>query len=105
MAKSNIDLHIDSKALSTFLNGPKVQQASMRKAQMGLAVAKATAPQKTGKFASGFEVQPATVQGGRKNEDRAGAIIVNKTPYAAYVHKKQQGNFYKLLRQRMEGKS
>ncbi|MGQ3385292.1 hypothetical protein [Glutamicibacter sp. TV12E] len=103
MAKKNVDLYIDPKALNTFLNGTTVQQASMRKAQMGLATAKATAPRKTSRFAAGFQVQPATVQGGRRNENRAGAVIVNKVEYSAFVHRRQQENFFKLLRKRMDG--
>lgn len=106
MAKNNVNLQIDSKAVERFLNGTEIQKASMKKAQMGLAVAKATAPRgSTGKFASGFTVKPAKVQGGRQNKERSGAVIYNSAPYAAYVHKKREENFMKNLRKRMDGKS
>ena len=105
MAKSNIVLHIDSSALNRLLNGSEVQKAAVKKATMGLAVARATAPKGTGKFASGFQVRPATVQGGRLNEDRAGAVIINTAPYSPFVHKRREQNFMKNLRLRMEGRA
>jgi len=105
MAKNKVQLHIDSKAIEQFLNGTEIQKASIKKANMGLAVAKATAPRGSGKFASGFTVKPAKVPGGRQNKERAGAVIQNSTPYAAYVHKKREENFMKNLRKRMDGKS
>lgn len=105
MPNPKIELHIDSKALNTLLNGTEVQKAAIKKANMGLAVARATAPKNTRRFASGFQVKPAKVQGGRRNEDRAGAVLVNTAPYSAYVHKTRQDNFMKELRRRMDGKS
>lgn len=105
MAKNNINLQIDSKAVDRFLNGTEIQKATLKKANMGLAVAKATAPKGTGRFAAGFSVKPAKVEGGRNNSERSGAVVFNATPYAAYVHKKREENFMKNLRKRMDGKS
>lgn len=105
MARNNVQLHIDSRAIEKFLNGNEVQQAALKKANMGLAIAKATAPKGTGKFAAGFKVKPATVKAGRQDRPRAGAVIENTTPYAAYVHRKREENFMKNLRRRMDGKS
>ena len=105
MANNKVQLHIDSKAIDRFLNGTEIQKAGVKKAQMGLAVAKATAPRGTGRFAAGFSVKPAKVQAGRQNKERAGAIIQNNTKYAAYVHRKSESNFMKNLRLRMDGKS
>lgn len=105
MAKSNFELHIDSNAVEKFLNSTELTKAAVKKANMGLAVAKATAPRKTGKFASGFQVKPAKVKAGRQNKERSGAVIVNSEKYAPYVHKTRQENFIKHLSKRMDGKS
>lgn len=105
MAKNNIQLQIDSNAVEKFLNGSELTKAAVKKANMGLAVAKATAPRGTGKFASGFKVVPAKVKAGRQNKERSGAVIMNSEKYAPYVHKSRQENFMKNLRKRMDGKS
>lgn len=105
MNNKKIHLQIDSQAVDRFLNGTEIQRAALKKAAMGLAVARATAPRGTNKFTSGFQVKPAKVDGGRQKKPRSGAVIENTTPYAAFVHKKREENFMKNLRKRMDGKS
>lgn len=69
------------------MQSPQLSQAAVSAGKQGLARAVASAPRRSGRFASGFEVVPATVQAGRRNEPRAGALVRNAVPYAAYVHK------------------
>lgn len=83
----NATFTVNESGLRALHNSGSMSRAVVAAAEQGLARARNAAPRRTGAFTAGFEVVPATVPGGRQNRPRAGALIINEVPYAAYVRK------------------
>lgn len=66
-------------AVAALAATPQMQRAMLAAAQPGVAFARAASPQRTGRFASSFEVEAATIDG------MAAARLVNRAPYSVYV--------------------
>lgn len=75
----------DPRGTAALGRSAEVGRAMEAAAEVGKADAIRRAPRRTGRYAASFEVQPAEVVGGRRNERRAGAILRNTTDYALAV--------------------
>lgn len=83
----NLVYRPDRQGMARLVQSTPIQRAVVAAAELGLARAQQGAPRRSGAFAAGFEVVPATVPGGRTSDPRAAAIIRNRVPYAGYVRK------------------
>ena len=84
----------DRQGMARLVRSQPIGNAVVAAAEIGLAHAQSSAPRRTGAFASSMEVIPAVVVGGRGNQPRAGAIIRNAVPYAAYVRKSKHAKSF-----------
>lgn len=91
------DYKPDRRGLREIGMSSGVQQASVEAAERGKAYAEAMAPRDSGTFARSFRVRPETVNAGRSNEPRAGAVLENTAPYARYVRSKGDSFMYNLV--------
>lgn len=87
MSNRDIEYQADPAGMRRLMNSSQMSRVSVQAGQEGLARARATAPRKSGAFASGFEVVAKTVPGGRHDEPRSGAVIQNTAPHAGYVRR------------------
>lgn len=69
---------------------PEMGQAMQEAAKVGQRWAEGAAPRDTGEYAGSFRVAPATVQGGWRHEDRAGAALINDAPHAGIVESRHR---------------
>lgn len=75
----------DHRGMRNLAQSAGIGQAMQQAAQAGKQWAEANAPRDSGEYANSFSITPATVRGGRDNEDRAGAALVNSANHAGIV--------------------
>lgn len=79
---------MDHAGFAAFAQSDAVGRAALAAAEIGAREGQRRAPKgKTGEFSRSFEARQSEVIGGRRNERRAGAVLINTSPYAQYVMK------------------